>query len=32
VPDTPVPYSPALNEELDPGVEDIVAAVRDPVG
>lgn len=32
VPDTPVPYSPALKEELDPGVEDIVAAVRDLVG
>jgi pyruvate dehydrogenase E1 component beta subunit len=28
VPDTPVPYSPALKEELDPGVEDIADEAR----
>lgn len=32
VPDTPVPYSPALKEELDPGVEEIAAEVRRMVG
>ena len=31
VPDTPIPYSPALKEELDPGVENIVAEARDLV-
>jgi len=32
VPDTPVPYSLALKEELDPGAEEIAAEVRRMVG